>query len=219
MKKIVFLVSGSGGTLKFSYYAIKVLKINFHIVGVIADRECKSLKFAESVNIFSKKIKYTKDNVEELRVLLFSLNPDIIVTNIHKIIDEETLTLWDNKFFNVHYSLLPSFGGLIGMETIVKAKEQNVKFIGGTCHKVNKVVDSGMILQQGCFRVDWDNEELVVDSVFKTTCFCLLGSIYRNDNKSNEVLIINNYKVQFSPPISFEGHEFNDNFWNLIKNN
>ena len=219
MKNIVFLVSGSGGTLKFLYHAIKVLNINFKIVGVIADRECQSLKFAENENIFTKKIKYSKENVGELREQLFSLNPDIIITNIHKIIDEETLTIWDDKFFNLHYSLLPSFGGLIGMETIVKAKAQNVKFVGGTCHKVSKDVDSGKILQQGCFSVDWDNEDLVVDSVFKTTCFCLLGGIYKNDSISNEVLLINNYKVQFSPPVSFYEVDFNDDFWDLIKNN
>lgn len=219
MKKIVFLVSGSGGTLKFLYHAIKVLNINFKIVGVIADRECQSLKFAENENIFSKKIKYTKENVGELREQLFSLNPDIIITNIHKIIDEETLTIWDDKFINVHYSLLPSFGCLIGMETIIKAKNQNVKFIGSTCHKVTKDVDAGKILQQGCFSVDWNNEEFVIESIFKTACFCLLGSLYRNGNKSTEVILINNYKVQFSPPISFDSYEFDDNFWDLIKNN
>lgn len=219
MIRIVFLVSGSGGTLKFLFNAIRILNINFEIVGVIADRECQSLQFAEKENIYSKKIKYTKDNVEELREQLFFLNPDIIVTNIHKIIDEETLSYWENKFLNVHYSLLPSFGGLIGMETVEKAKEQNVKFIGGTCHKVNKNVDSGKILQQGCFSVDWNDEKLVVDSVFKTTCFCLLGSIYQSGKKSTEAILINNYKVQFSPPISFETGSFNDLFWSFVKNN
>lgn len=213
------MVSGSGGTLKFLFNAIRILNINFEIVGVIADRECQSLQFAEKENIYSKKIKYTKDNVEELREQLFFLNPDIIVTNIHKIIDEETLSYWENKFLNVHYSLLPSFGGLIGMETVEKAKEQNVKFIGGTCHKVNKNVDSGKILQQGCFSVDWNDEKLVVDSVFKTTCFCLLGSIYQSGKKSTEAILINNYKVQFSPPISFETGSFNDLFWSFVKNN
>ena len=219
MIRIVFLVSVSGGTLKFLFNAIRILNINFEIVGVIADRECQSLQFAEKENIYSKKIKYTKDNVEELREQLFFLNPDIIVTNIHKIIDEETLSYWENKFLNVHYSLLPSFGGLIGMETVEKAKEQNVKFIGGTCHKVNKNVDSGKILQQGCFSVDWNDEKLVVDSVFKTTCFCLLGSIYQSGKKSTEAILINNYKVQFSPPISFETGSFNDLFWSFVKNN
>lgn len=218
MKNIVFLVSGSGGTLKFLYYAIKILKINYQIIGVIADRDCEALDFAKKESIYFKKIKYYQNNADELREQLFSLNADIIVTNIHKIIDEHTLKLFGNIFFNVHYSLLPSFGGLIGMETIVKAKEQNVKFIGGTCHRVNKDVDSGMILQQGCFSVDWNNDELVVDSVFKTTCLCLLGSIYRESYTATEAILINNYRVQFSPPIFFESHRFNDVFWDLIKN-
>ncbi len=165
MKRIVFLVSGSGGTLRFLYYAIDVLQLNYQIVGVIADRNCHSLRFAENKDVYSKKIKYSKDNFEELREELLFLQPDIVITNIHKIIDEETLTLWNDKFINIHYSLLPSFGGLIGMDTISKAKEQNVRFIGSTCHKVNKDVDSGEILQQGCFSVDWYNEEFVIDTV------------------------------------------------------
>lgn len=211
------MVSGSGGTLKFLYYAIRILKINYQIIGVIADRDCLALDFAKNENIYSKKIKYSQNNADELREQLFSLNPDIIVTNIHKIIDEHTLNLLGDKFVNVHYSLLPSFGGLIGMETIEKAKEQNVKFIGGTCHKVNKSVDSGKILQQGCFSVDWNNEELIIDSVFKTTCFCLLASIYQKNDKTTETILINNYNVHFSPPIFFESEGFNDKFWELIK--
>lgn len=219
MKRIVFLVSGSGGTLKFLYHAIEILNIDFLIVGVLADRECNSLKFAESKNIYSRKINYTIEKADELRSYLSSLNPDIIVTNIHKIIDEETLTLWDGKFINVHYSLLPSFGGMIGMETVKKAREQNVKFIGGTCHEVTKHVDSGKILQQGCFSVDWDYDDFVVDSIFKTTCYCLLGSIYKDKKILAETVSINNYKVYFSPPISFEENNFNNNFWDLIRNN
>ena len=50
MKNIVFLVSGSGGTLKFLYFAIKALNLNYKILGVIADRECQSLEFAKREN-------------------------------------------------------------------------------------------------------------------------------------------------------------------------
>lgn len=216
MKRIVFLVSGDGGTLKFLYYAIELLNANFQIVGVLADRECNSLNFASNKNIYSKKIIYTKDNRDELRMHLSLLNPDIIVTNIHKIIDEETLKLWDKKFINVHYSLLPSFGGIIGMETVRKAKQQNVKFIGGTCHEVTKEVDGGKILQQGCFSVDWEDDCFVVDTIFKITCYCLLGSIYKDDNKLDSILI-NNNKVSFSPPLTFVNNGFDDDFWNLIR--
>ncbi|WP_166921701.1 formyltransferase family protein [Flavobacterium poyangense] len=218
MKKIVFLVSGDGGTLKFLYHAINFLNLNFQIVGVIADRECQSLQFAEKENIFSLKIKYTKENTEELQKQLFFLNPDLIITNIHKIIDEKTLGIWENKFINVHYSLLPGFAGLIGMDTVKKAKDQNVKFIGSTCHLVNKEVDSGMILQQGCFSVDWENDNFVIDTVFKTACICLLEAIDQSQNKSNEFVVLNNFKVQFSPPISSNTDVFTNEFWNLIRN-
>lgn len=219
MKRIVFLVSGSGGTLKFLFYAIELLRIQFDIVGVIADRQCGSLEFAQSKAIYSKKIIYTRNKVEELRTQLSHLNPDIIITNIHKIIDEETLNLWNEKFLNVHYSLLPSFSGLIGMETIKKAKEQNVKFIGGTCHSVSKEVDAGKILQQGCFGYDWENDENAGDTVFKTTCFCLLGTIYKNHSNFSESISINNHQVYFSPKLNFICEKFDNNFWKLVNNN
>ena len=219
MKRIVFLVSGSGGTLKFLYYAIEILKIDFQIVGVLADRECDSLKFAEFKNIYAKKIIYKSDNAVELRAQLSYLSPDIIITNIHKIIDEETLRLSTGKFINVHYSLLPSFAGMIGMETVIKAREQNVHFIGGTCHEVTKDVDSGKILQQGCFSVNWNDDNSIIDSVFKTTCYCLLGGIYKDEKIKNDVVLINNYRVCFSPPLSFTDNKFSDEFWNLIRSN
>ena len=219
MKRIIFLVSGSGGTLKFLLNAFELVKIHYQIVGVLGDRDCGALKFAENKKIYCKKIFYNRSNVDELQSELKHLNPDIIITNIHKIIDEDTLYLWHDKFINVHYSLLPSFGGLIGMETVQKAKEQNVKFIGGTCHKVSKVVDAGKIVQQGCFSVDWDNDENVVDTVFKTSCFCLLGGLYNTENNFFESAKINNYEVHFSPNISFDPSKFDNKFWNLIKNN
>ena len=58
---------------------------------------------------------------------LNKLNPDVIITNIHKIIDSDTLNMFPSKFINLHYSLLPSFAGYIGMETVEKAKEQKWK--------------------------------------------------------------------------------------------
>jgi phosphoribosylglycinamide formyltransferase-1 len=185
----------------------------------LADRDCNSLKFAESKNIFAREIIYSQNSVSELRSYLTLLDPDMIVTNIHKIIDEETLTLWEGKFINVHYSLLPSFAGMIGMETVKKAKEQNVKFVGGTCHSVTKHVDAGRIIQQGCFSVDWDYDDFVIECIFKTTCYCLLGSIYNDKKFQYEIISINNYNVHFSPPINFEENKFNSNFWKLIKNN
>ena len=49
-----------------------------------------------------------------------------IITNWHKIIDPVTVNLYCDKFINLHYSLLPSFGGLIGVAPVEKHTQKNV---------------------------------------------------------------------------------------------
>lgn len=220
MNKIVFLVSGAGGSLKFVYYALQKMFVNVQIVGVISDRDCLALEFGKNNNIYSKKIKYHKSNVNELQDELKKLNPDVIVTNIHKIIDTGTLELFPNKFINLHYSLLPAFGGLIGMETIVKAKEQNVGFIGGTCHLVNDEVDAGKIICQACFSVNWQTDLDLIDTLFKSASIVLLNGIFKilqlEKSETNQ-LNINNKTIFFSPQLSFKIN-FEKDFWEKVKN-
>ncbi len=223
MKKIVFLVSGSGGSLKFLHSALERMNINAKIIGILSDRNCLALDFANQKKIYSKQIKYNQNYVIELQDELDFLNPDLIITNIHKIIDEGTLNRFPDKFINLHYSLLPSYKGYIGMKTVLKAKEDNVGFIGGTCHLVNKEVDGGKIIQQGCFSVDWNNVDNVIDTVFKTSCLCLLeGAIGRlglDKEVGREQLVFNNSIVYFSPKLSVGDFNFDDSFWSLINNN
>ncbi len=219
MKKIVFLVSGSGGTLRFLYYAIKRLELDIEITGVISDRECTALDFAVQNKIYSKKIKYDRTSPGDLRSELETLQPGLIVTNIHKIIDTGTLKIFPEKFINLHYSLLPSFGGIIGMETVERAKKLNTGFIGGTCHEVCEEVDAGRIIQQGCFAVDWDRDKDIVDTVFKVSCIVLLGGIMTKfvlSSGTKEQLILNNRKANFSPALPFDD-VFDDALWELIR--
>ncbi|TBX71224.1 hypothetical protein EZL74_01585 [Flavobacterium silvisoli] len=221
MNKVVFLVSGGGGSLKFVYYALQTLKMNVQVIGVIADRDCAALEFASKKNIYSKKIKYNLNHTVELQQELKKLAPDVVVTNIHKIIDIETLSQFPDRFINLHYSLLPAFGGVIGMETIVQAKMQNVGFIGGTCHMVNEEVDAGKILYQSCFSVNWEKDESVIDTVFKSSCLALLGGIFSVSGivtNQNEQLVINEKNVLFSPPLPFSAGFISDEFWQQIAN-
>lgn len=219
MSKIVFLASGGGGSLKFIYHALKSLQVPVQIAGVIADRTCPALDFAEAKNIYSKTIQYNRKETEALRRELIQLKPDVIITNIHKIIDSETLALFPNKFINLHYSLLPAFGGIIGMETIEQAKHQNVGFIGGTCHLVNEAVDAGRILHQSCFDVNWEMDQNLVEIMFRSSSMTLLAGIFTvlgiNTGLTNS-MIINNKKTVFSRPLPFEGTFMNEEFWEKI---
>lgn len=219
-KKIVFLVSGGGGTLKFIYFVIKKLQLPIQIVGIIADRETVVDKFAKEKNIYFKQITYGQSEPISLQKELNLLNPDVIITNIHKIIDSDTLNMFPSKFINLHYSLLPSFAGYIGMETVEKAKEQNVGFIGGTCHEVNEIVDAGKIIHQGSFAVDWNNDKDIVDTVFKTSCLAILGGICTKTEirkKDTERVIINDKEVIFSPRLPISNLDFEEKFWVKLK--
>ncbi len=218
MKKIIFLTSGNGGTLKYTYYAIKKLNLNFKIIAVIADRNCTSLKFAHKVGIPTKQIKYIKNKPKELQNSLLELSPDFIITNFHKIIDEQTLNLFPSKFINLHYSILPAFGGLIGMATLDEAKKCNTKFIGATCHYVSQEVDAGEIIGQCSLPVNWnlDDQSILTHTVFRSACLTFLNSLLR-DNKTSNYHNIESSNVQFNPGLSFDASVFDNDFWDLIK--
>lgn len=223
MKNIVFLVSGGGANLKFVQYSIKALNLNYRISGVIADRDIPFQYFLEEEGIEFVKVKYIKDNTLELKSELRRFSPDLIVTNFHKIIDVETLNEFENKFINLHYSLLPAFSGLIGMKTLEEARIQNVKFVGGTCHDVVEKVDAGKILYQGAFAVgNWDdvNFESIVDTVFKLSCLLLLAGIIQKLNLNKGIIhsiMINQNTINFSPSLPFESIDFSFQIFNKLK--
>jgi len=184
--KILFLVSGGGGNLQFINNAIKKLHLPFQICAVVADRECNALVYALKNNIPSQQIKYTKNYSVELKTAIQYYQPDIIITTFHKIIDEATLQHFSTiTFLNLHYSLLPNFKNVIGMKTIEMAKTFNHKSIGATVHVVEKEVDAGKIIIQGMLEIenwDYENLDLLADTVFKTGCIILLNAIINITN-------------------------------------
>lgn len=219
MKKIIFLVSGNGGTLKFLCAAINALQLPLEIVKVVADRKCGAYDFACAKKIDAEIISYNQENNQELVTRLKDIEVDLIVTNIHKILDIDVLNLHADKFINLHYSLLPAFGGLFGMKTVDAAKKQNVQFVGGTCHKVSEKVDAGEIICQGCFAVDWSKPiEDVYDQVFQVSCLAFLNSVIIildifSDPTQNQ--LCKNFLI--NPKIRFEPLS-NDFFEQKIKN-
>lgn len=219
----MFLVSGGGGNLLFVHEAIQMLKLPLEIVGIISDRECKALSYGERYGIYSQKINYNKKDNSELKEELLQLNPDVIVTNFHKIIDDEVINLFNNKLINLHYSLLPSFGGLIGMKTIEAAKNKNSKFIGTTVHKVDEIVDNGTILAQSCFSINWENfcnrEVIIEDTIFKSGCLSLLNILIadKHEDVGLPLVKLNDFEVAFSPAIRFNALILDEQFWNTIK--
>jgi len=212
--KICFLASGGGGNFKFLHFA-KELKIIKNIeLFLIADRACGSLEYAKKNEIYSKKIEYKRaDNIQLLEELE-KIKPDVIVTNWHKIIDAEVVQKYSGKLINLHYSLLPAFDGLIGLEPIKQAFEKNCQYVGTTCHYVDEGVDSGKIISQALLKTDILIDE-ATQRIFEKGCLILLNSIVKLSSED----IINkckNDKFYFSPNLVFDDTVFDERFWKSL---
>ena len=218
---LIFLVSGNGGTLKFFFHSIEMLNLPFKIIAVIADRKCGAIDFTNNMKIPTYIFENWNDEIDKINSLLLLYNANIIITNIHKILKTETVELFNEKLINLHYSLLPAYGGVIGMKTIELAKHDKAKIIGATCHFVNEKLDAGTIICQGCICVDWnDNDVITRNKIFQIACFVLLNSII----SIQHVMLPDfdysyNSKMEFifSPKLKFDASHFSDSFWKRIE--
>lgn len=218
MKKIVFLASGNGGTMKFLHQASIELQLDFSICGVISDRYCGSVTYSKDNSIPT----YVFDNWRNQEVEIIStireLNPDVVITNIFKILSPSLFMCCNAKFINLHYSLLPAFGGVIGFRTLTLAKEANARIIGATCHYVNEIVDAGKIISQAAIPVNWEDDfDKIGNSIFRIACEIFL----------NALLVIYDIRlncsssyssVLYSPELRYDNSIFDEEFWNKINN-
>ena len=186
--RVLFLVSGNGGNLKFlhqiskHYDAPDEIK-SIKVIGAIADRECGALNFAAENKLISKfhSFKRTQEENKKLIDYINELYPDIVITNVHKIISPEVLRETSAKFLNVHYSILPAFAGTIGMQTVNNAINAGSKFLGSTCHIVTEELDAGPILAQSVF--PYTKQDGVYNLVFRSGALSLLAGILSNNSE------------------------------------
>lgn len=213
MKNILFLTSGNGGNFKFLHQAIKNNLISDISVSMVSDRDCGANAYAKSMDIENCIIPYTRNEPSLFQRVLKEKNPDFIVTNWHQIIDAKTVSQNRGKLINLHYSLLPAFAGLIGIEPIKKAYEQGCKFIGPTCHLVDEGVDTGEILAQGVFKADRPFKELVT-MMFRSGCLVLLNALLLSTSHRKEFEA--SKTILFSPELTFDKSCFDEKFWQKV---
>lgn len=216
--KLGFLVSGNGGNLKFINRCIKNQYIDGVELLVIADRECGALKYAQNNKIKNYTVRYSRERNDELLNLLKSLDLDIIVTNIHKILDKEIVDLFNGKLVNLHYSLLPAYAGLIGEEPIINAINKS-KFVGVTAHYVDAEVDSGEIIIQGLTK-NTGNKKEIINKVFRIGCLTLLFTFIERNPEIKTSKLIDSFiekDLIFSPSLNFNYLAFDDIFWEEVR--
>ncbi len=221
MVKIGFLASGNGGTLKFLHLVQQMEVYNYSIQFVIADRNCGAIEYANKNDIPNDIIEYNKTNRQDLFDSLSEFEDvDIIITNIHKVLDNKILEVFSSRLINLHYSLLPAYGGVIGMKTVDKARIDNIMFIGATCHEVSEILDGGKIICQSCFPADWRlSDEEIKDLVFQSANLCILNSILiRTESTTFSIKNYSYKKFIFNPILNFTTEEFTEEFWFKLKN-
>lgn len=180
---------------------------------VIADRDCDAIRYAKKEGIDAHTIDYSRSAPENLQSIIKTTSPDLIITNWHKIIDEKTASQNKEKMINLHYSLLPAFGGLIGIEPITQAIERNCQFIGPTCHWVDAGVDTGKIICQSIFKPKLRIEE-TISTMFRLGCLTLLNSLYivlDLPSSSPSPASINH-----APSLRFNEADFDEVFWETL---
>jgi phosphoribosylglycinamide formyltransferase-1 len=202
MINILFLASGGGGNMKFFHHAKEKGLIDNNRIGVIADRECNSLNYAKKNNLDNWLISYSIDKPEELINAIESFSPDIIITNWHKILGEDVVKRYSGKLLNLHYSLLPAFGGFIGIKPIKNAINRGCKYIGPTCHLVDTGVDTGYIISQYAFETP-NSLDTAIKEMFEYGCITLLDGI---EKITGVQLLANKDKIE-------EKKIFKINFW------
>jgi phosphoribosylglycinamide formyltransferase-1 len=178
--RIAFLVSGEGGNLKFICNVVdRGILENCQICGTIADRECGAAKFAESRMPVSQ-CPAGEKQATALKKAIDTLNPDLIISGLHRLIPAEIVRTYPRKIINLHYSLLPSFGGrgMIGDKPVWAALKHGCTIVGTTVHFINEELDAGEIIAQTAINViPGEPFGEVMQRIFQSGCKNLAYSI------------------------------------------
>jgi phosphoribosylglycinamide formyltransferase-1 len=223
-KSLVFLCSGDGGNLRFTLQAVNRKWINrWEKIVVVADRECQAINFARRIGLDSFVMSFNKDGQNELTQLMLKLDPDLIITTVHSILLGEFLTRFQSRLLNLHYSLLPSFSGLIGKRPVQEALEYGSRIVGVTIHKVIDIVDGGEPQIQIALPLNNADEiEEVMDIIFRAGCIALLIALRILDKSDLSTLlsghILIKKRMALVSPYVLCPEELNDDyFWETIK--
>ena len=151
-------------------------------------------------------------------------NPDLIVTTVNKIIADNIVSTWRGKLINLHYSLLPSFGGVTGSVPVRQAIEYGTKFVGTTVHYVSEKVDRGVpIVQSVTPLYPEDTEDLVMEYLFRCGSICLLTGINNLIQQSSiqsttfDMVEFDGRKSYFNPAAVVPSEVKKEEFWQGIK--
>lgn len=174
MKKIGFLLSGTGTTLQHFIDLEKNGTLNGKIAVVISSKKsAPGVKIAQDANIPLQIIEYSdyKNNLTEYSNAITSV---LIQFQCQLVVMGGFLSFYQipqvfkNRVVNIHPSLIPAFcgHGMYGKKVHEKVLEYGVKVTGCTVHIVNNEYDNGPILAQAVVPVlDNDTVQSLMERV------------------------------------------------------
>jgi len=155
--KTAVLASGRGTSLKPSIEAWRARSLRVDFVSIGSDRaDAPILLRAKENNIPAFSVPSSGRSREEqekeiINQLKGAGTEVILLVGYMRILSGEFISLWPNRIFNIHPSLLPLHRGLMDRaihETVLKNRE---KESGCTLHAVTSEVDAGpTVVQERC---------------------------------------------------------------------
>ena len=147
-------ISGTGSNLKnlIKFSKIKKSPISIDLIVSNTDK-AKGLGFAHQFKIKKQTFNFKNNKVVDKKILLLLKKEKInliCLAGFMKILSKNFINKFDGKIINIHPSLLPKYKGL---NTHVRAIENNDKFAGCTVHYVTEKLDSGKIIMQKKIKV------------------------------------------------------------------
>jgi phosphoribosylglycinamide formyltransferase-1 len=222
-RRLVFLCSGGGGNLRFIHHAVTCGWLgNSILVGIVTDRECGAEAHARQHSIGHLRADFSDPAQTELLAALESFNPDFVITTVHRILQKGIVQRYKGKLINLHYSLLPAFGGTIGSRPVKDALAYGVKFGGVTAHLVDETLDGGKPVVQAVIplRESYDADS-VMDIVFRCGCLTLGSAIQScltdttGPSEVEQAVQIKGRQCIFSRPMRLANA--NGDFWEHIR--
>ncbi|MDA7831955.1 phosphoribosylglycinamide formyltransferase [Candidatus Pelagibacter sp.] len=147
--KTAVFISGTGSNLKNLIKFSKIKNSPISIALVVSNTsKAKGLRFANQFNIKKSLSSFKGSKIADTKILnlLEKENIDFIcLAGFMKILSKNFIKKFNGKIVNMHPSLLPKYKGL---DTHIKAIQNQDKMAGCTVHFVTAKLDSGKIILQ-----------------------------------------------------------------------
>jgi|TARA_B110000285_G_C14702130_1_gene413940 phosphoribosylglycinamide formyltransferase-1 len=161
--KTAVFISGRGSNLNNLIKFSNTKKSPIVIELVIADKKAIGLKYAVQYKIKKKIINYKNNRIAEKKILLILEKKKIkfiCLAGFMKVLSANFIKRFKEKIINIHPSYLPKYKGL---NTSLRALNNNEKFSGCTVHYVGEKIDSGKIIIQKKVKITKKETETSLD--------------------------------------------------------